>query len=160
MKPLNLALTRGAPAVPVILRVTMGLIMAAHGWQKLTVMGAANFGNGMLAGLGVPAPVLMGNVVTYAELVGGILLIIGLGSRITAAVLALILAVATVLVKTDLGLIAPMGANLPGAELDLALIAGLVGVMLLGPGPLSVDKAIGIEVDTVTGTPGKTTVTV
>ncbi len=160
MKPLNIALTRGAPAAPVIIRVLIGAIMAAHGYQKLTVMGAANFGNGMLGGLGIPAPELMGYVVTYAELVGGILLIIGLGSRIAAAVLTVILAVATILVKTDLGLIAPAGSNLPGAELDLALIAGLVGIMLLGPGPLSVDRAIGIEVDPISRTPERTRVTV
>jgi uncharacterized membrane protein YphA (DoxX/SURF4 family) len=55
------------------------------------------------------------------------------------------LAVATLLVKVDLGLIAPSGAPLPGAELDLALIAALVGVVLLGPGRPSVDHAVGIE---------------
>ncbi|CAN5327875.1 hypothetical protein BH23ACT9_BH23ACT9_07960 [soil metagenome] len=44
---------------------------ALHGWQKLTVMGASNFGNNMLGGLGIPAPALVGNVITYAELLGG-----------------------------------------------------------------------------------------
>jgi uncharacterized membrane protein YphA (DoxX/SURF4 family) len=58
-----------------------------------------------------------------------------------------------VLVKVDLGLIAPMGSPLPGAELDLALIAGLVGLMLLGPGRLSADYALGIEVDPIVSDP-------
>jgi uncharacterized membrane protein YphA (DoxX/SURF4 family) len=31
------------------------------------------------------------------------------------------------------------GALLPGVERDLALMAGLVGLLLLGPGKLSVD---------------------
>lgn len=151
MKSLNAALTRGAPIAPALVRVLIGVIMAAHGWQKLTVMGPANFGNGMLADLGIPAPVLFGNLVTFGELIGGVLLIIGLGTRITAGMLTVILAVATLLVKVDLGLIAPMGSPLPGAELDLALIAGLISVMLLGPGPLSVDGALGVEVRTVSG---------
>lgn len=34
---------------------------------------------------------------------------------------------------------------LPGAELDLTLLAGLTALMILGPGPLSVDRATGLE---------------
>lgn len=57
----------------------------------------------------------------------------------------------------DLGLPAPVaigwavtlielvGAMLPGAELDLALIAGALGVIVLGPGRPSLDHGIGIE---------------
>lgn len=151
MHSLNRTLDRGLPAVPLILRVILGSIMALHGWQKLTVMGPSNFGNDMLAGLGVPAPVLAGNVVTYAELIGGILLIVGLGTRLSAAVLTVILAAATILVKLDLGLIAPMGSPLPGAELDLALIAGLITLIIIGPGRLSADAALGIESDVAAG---------
>jgi putative oxidoreductase len=122
--------------------------MAVHGWQKLTMMGPANFGNDMLAGLGIPAPVLFGYVVTFTELIGGLLLIVGLLTRVVTIPLMIILGVATLAVKTDIGLIAGTGAPLPGAELDLALIAGLLTLLLLGPGPLSLDRALGIE-DTV-----------
>ncbi len=153
MSSINRALTRGAPAVPLILRVVIGSIMALHGWQKLTQMGPANFGNNMLAGLGIPAPVLFGNVVTYIELIGGLMLIIGLGTRIVSILLTVILAVATVLVKTDLGIIAPMGSPLPGAELDLALIVGLISLVILGPGRLSADNALGIDEQTVIADP-------
>lgn len=58
---------------------------------------------------------------------------------------AVILVLAIFLVKLDLGLIAPMGAPLPGAELDLALIAGFIVVALLGPGWPSLDHLFGIE---------------
>ncbi len=138
-------LQRLSAAAPVVLRLVLGVIMTAHGWQKLTQMGPANFGNQMLAGLGIPAPVFFGYALTFFELIGGVLLVIGLLSRLTALVWALVLVVATVLVKVDLGLLAPAGAPLPGAELDLALIAGLVGVVLLGPGRPSVDHALGLE---------------
>jgi len=57
-----------------ILRVIIGFLIAAHGLQKLNG-GPANFGRSALDSLGVPAPVLMGYVVTYAELAGGVLLI-------------------------------------------------------------------------------------
>ncbi len=136
---------RLAPWAPTVLRVTLGVIMAVHGWQKLTAMTPAGFGNGMLDGLGVPAPVAMAWVVTLVELVGGIALVLGLASRIAAAANGLVLAGATLLVKTDLGLVAEMGSPLPGAELDLALIALSIGVVALGPGRLAIDRSTGLD---------------
>jgi putative oxidoreductase len=136
---------RFAPVAPVVLRVVVGAVMAAHGWQKLTDMGPAMFGETMVADLGIPAPVAVGWLVTLVELIGGGLLVLGLFTRLSALATALLLAGTTILVKTDFGLIAPMGAMLPGAELDLALIGGALGVLLLGPGRPSLDHLIGIE---------------
>jgi len=72
------------------------------------------------------------------------LLIIGLFSRLAALLLTIDLVVAILLVKVNVGLIAPpqQGA---GAELDLALIAGFLVILLAGPGSLSLDRALGIE---------------
>lgn len=145
--------SRAAGAAPVVLRVVIGLVMAAHGWQKLTMMGPANFGSDMLGGLGIPAPVAFGYLVTFSELIGGLLLVVGLLTRLATLPLIVILAVATITVKLDLGLIAAMGAPMPGAELDLTLIAGLVAVLLLGPGRPSLDNRLGIERDVLVGEP-------
>lgn len=139
------ALQRFAPAAPVVLRVVVGVVMATHGWQKLTVTGPTAFGESMLTDLGVPLPVLFGWIVTLVELVGGVLLVAGLFARVAAGAVTAVLVGATVLVKLDLGLIAPAGGALPGAELDLALIAGALGVLLLGPGKPSLDHVAGIE---------------
>lgn len=128
-----------------VLRVAVGGIMALHGWQKLVGMGSAMFGQSMIADLGLPAPELLGWIVTLTELIGGVLLVLGLLTRISAAVLTVVLLGATILVKPDLGIIAPMGSMLPGAELDMALIAGALGVVLLGPGRPSIDHLVGIE---------------
>src|SRR5215208_3922350 len=100
-----------------IVRVIVGIIIAAHGWQKLTVLGPANFGQALLAQNGVPFPIFMGYVVTFTEVIGGILLIVGLLS------------------STD-------GV---GAELPLALIGGFLDILLAGPGRLSLDYLLGIE---------------
>ncbi|MBA2530110.1 MAG: DoxX family protein [Euzebyales bacterium] len=127
--------------------------MAAHGWQKLTMMGPANFGRDMLAGLGIPAPVAFGYLVTFTELIGGLLLIVGLLTRLATLPLIVNLTVATIAVKLDLGLIAATGAPMPGAELDLSLIAGLVAVLLLGPGRPSLDHLLGIERDVLVEEP-------
>lgn len=136
---------RLAPIAPVILRVTVGLVMTLHGWSKLTEMTPSGFASGMLAPMGVPAPELMAFLVTFAELIGGLFLLVGFLTRLSAIAHIVLLTLATVMVKLDLGIIAPLGSQLPGAELDLALIAGALGVVLLGPGKPSVDHVIGIE---------------
>lgn len=142
MNALSLSsLGRLADFAPLLARVIVGVIMVAHGWQKLAG-GPGAFGESTLAGLGVPLPVLMGFVVTFVELAGGLLLILGLLSRLSALLLTINLLVATLLVKVDLGLIAAEGA---GAELDLALIAGFLVVLLAGPGKLSLDRIIGLD---------------
>lgn len=136
------SLSRFGSLAPLVIRVVVGIIMAAHGFQKL-MGGPANFG-GFLGQLGVPAPTLMAYVVTFVELVGGVLLILGLLSRWAGLFLTINLAVAVLLVKSQVGLIAPPEAG-AGAELDLALIAGFVAILLLGPGKLSLDYVLGIE---------------
>lgn len=154
MRALSLApLARLASLAPLAARVIIGIILFVHGLQKLTA-GPANFGQNTLGGLGVPLPVLMGYVVTFAELIGGILLIVGLLSRLAALILTIDLVVAILLVKVNLGLISSQGSP-PGAELDLALIAGLLVILLAGPGKLSLDYALGLDRDPITeGTTG------
>ncbi len=137
---------RFAGVAPLVVRVVVGAIMAAHGWQKIQ-SGPANFGQG-LAGLGVPLPTLMGYLVTFVELVGGILLIVGLLSRLAGLLLTINLVVAILLVKVNVGFLSPQDGGV-GAELDLALIAGFLVVVLAGPGRFSVDYALGYEGDVV-----------
>lgn len=133
-----------AMLAPIVARVVIGSIMAAHGWSKLQD-GPANFGNTLLTDIGVPAPVFTAYVITFLELVGGIALIVGLLSRVFAVAIVAILAVATLAVKTDYGFLSQPKAQFPGAELDLALIAGALVIALLGPGRISLDFMLGIE---------------
>jgi putative oxidoreductase len=139
---------RGAAGyAPLVVRVLVGVIMVAHGWQKLQA-GPSSFGQA-LAMLGVPFPILMAYVVTFVELIGGGLLIVGLLSRLAALLLTLDLVVAIILVKVNIGLLSPPDGSGVGAELELALIAGLLVVVLAGPGRGSVDQVLGYEGDLV-----------
>jgi putative oxidoreductase len=142
-----LALTplgRLAGAAPVLVRVVVGAIMLAHGWNKLTGPGGLTAVGGLLGNLGVPAPTFFGYLLTFGELLGGLALIVGLLTRLAAVLLTLNLVLAILLVKVHIGLIAPPGTG-SGAELDLALITGFVTVALLGPGRPSLDYALGLE---------------
>lgn len=133
---------RLADLAPLVLRVVLGGLMIAHAYQKLLI-GPATFGR-VLAGLGVPAANVVCYVVTYTELVGGGLLIVGLLSRLAALALTIDLVVAIVLVKANVGIIAERGMG-SGAELDLAYIAGFLAILFGGPGRFSLDRLIGID---------------
>ena len=71
----------------------------------------------------------------------GLALILGVGTRYAAALLAVLMLVTLIMVKVNVGLIAPQGAG-AGAELDLALLAGCVALLLLGSGPLSIEDNV------------------
>jgi putative oxidoreductase len=138
---------RVAPSIGLLVgRALVGLIMAAHGWQKLTTVGPSTFGQKTLAPLNVPFPETMGYVVTFTELVGGVLLIAGLLTRLAAVALTVDLVVAVILVKLGkLSLISPQNGPGVGIELELALIAGFLVALFAGPGRLSLDRMVGID---------------
>ena len=131
-----------------VVRVIVGIIIAANGWQKLAVFGPANFGQA-LARSGVPLPIFMGYVVTFTEFIGGILLIVGLLSRLAALLLTIDLVVAILLVNIHVGFLSSTGGI--GVELPLALIAGFLTILLAGPGRVSLDHLVGIERDAAEG---------
>ncbi len=128
---------------PLVLRLGVGLLFAVHGLSKLT-KGPVKFSS-MLTGLGVGAPVAVAWLVTIAELVGGLLIVVGLLTRLATLPLIATLVGAILLVKVDVGIIAPAGAPMPGAEVDIALLAGLVALLFMGPGRISIDRMAGVE---------------
>ncbi len=140
MSTLARSLGRFAGLAPVALRIIVGGMMFFHGLDKLTA-GPSGFGQ-FLQSLGLPAGVALGWAVTMLELVGGALLVVGLFSRVVAALLIVDLIGAIILVSGEAGLIAAEGV---GYERDLAYIAAFIGVLLLGPGRPSLDHALGIE---------------
>ena len=145
MRALSLpALHRLQDLAPLALRLGLGIVFVVHGVSKLNGGPATGFGS-LLTGLGVPAPSLFAWLVTIAELVGGIMLLVGLLTRVVTLPLIATLVGAIVLVKLDVGIIAGMGSAMPGAEVDIALLAGLVALLVVGPGRLSVDRVLGIE---------------
>lgn len=131
-----------ADLAPLALRLGVGTVFAWHGWQKFT-NDPATFAT-FLDSLGVPLPEVTAWLQTFAEGIGGLLLIVGALTRLTTLPLIGILVGAILLVKDEVGFIAPPGGG-AGAELDVSLLAGLVALLFLGPGRLSVDAALGLE---------------
>ena len=135
------ALNRLSSAAPLVIRIILGVLFIYHGVDKFDV-GLDNV-EAAFDSWGVPAPGISAPAVAIFELVGGVALVLGLATRVVAALFVVQLAGALIYVKQDLGILS--SEPMPGAELDLAYIGGLVALVLLGPGWLSLDERLRLE---------------
>lgn len=120
-----------------VLRVAVGIVFAMHGWQKLTMMGIGGVG-GFFGSLGIPAPEVAALAVTILELVGGLALVLGIGTRIVGALLAVNMLVALLLVHLPNGFFVDAG----GFEFVFTLLAAALFFALAGPGAISLDAQL------------------
>ncbi|MEH6595558.1 MAG: DoxX family protein [Colwellia polaris] len=123
------------------LRLIAGVIFSAHGAQKLFAWfgGYGLEGTGQwMDSIGLGPGYLMALLVGSTEFFGGILLILGLLTRPTSAVLAITMVVAIVKVHLANGLF--MSNN--GYEFALALLAMTLALAISGAGKYSADQLI------------------
>ena len=132
-----------------VLRLVLGVIMTAHGLQK---MGWIEGGAGSLSGTvewfvqqGIPN--YLGYLAVAAELLGGIGLIVGLLGRLAAFGIAIVMAVAIFQMHLDKGLFGASG----GFEFPLSLLGIAIALMLLGMGSYSLDSKIAKKMDKTIG---------
>ena len=123
------------------LRLIAGVIFSAHGAQKLFAWfgGYGLEGTGQwMDSIGLGPGYLMALLVGSTEFFGGILLILGLLTRPTSAVLAITMVVAIIKVHLANGLF--MSNN--GYEFALALLAMTLALAISGAGKYSADQLI------------------
>jgi putative oxidoreductase len=123
------------------LRIPVGIILVAHGAQKLFAWfggygleGTAQF----MASQGLEPGYLMALLAGSAEFFGGIALILGLLVRPAAAVSAFTMLVAGIVVHSSSGLFLSNG----GFEFALALFSITLALAFLGGGKLSLDQVL------------------
>jgi putative oxidoreductase len=120
-----------------VLRLIVGITFLMHGWQKVFMMGPGGVTQ-MFGMMGAPLPELTGPLVSVLELVGGAALLVGLGTRWVAVVLAIDMLAAILIAHLPFGFFPPMGFELP-----LLLLGGLVALALAGPGAFALDRLVG-----------------
>ena len=135
------SLQQFADSVPVILRLVLGAThVFAHGLPKVLEPERWESTGRAMANLGVTfAPTFWGFMAGATELVGGVLLIIGLLVRPTSAVLLFVLFVAALQNVVTAGSLAGGRAH----PIDAGV--GLVALMILGAGTWSLDRKLGVD---------------
>ena len=119
-----------------ILRVVVGVTFFMHGWQKLFQFGLAGV-TAAFGQMGAPLPELTGPLVSVLEFVGGAALLVGLGTRWVAALLAIDMLAAILIAHLPDGFFAPQGFEIP-----LLLLGGVVALVLAGPGAFALDRLV------------------
>jgi putative oxidoreductase len=137
---------------PLPLRVLLGIGFMVHGAPKVFSAAGHDGFAGMLQQIGVPLPGLMAWVVGLVEFFGGIALVIGLFTVEVAVLLAIDMLVAMFKVHLAAGFsfiqikgMTPDGTpqfGMPGIEVNLLYLAGLLALFIGGPGPVSVDERV------------------
>ena len=113
------------------MRVAVGVIFIVHGFGKF---GNPGFG-GWISSMGIPAEMQI--PIALAEFVPGILLVLGILTRISASLISIVMLGAIFLVK---GASSLTGEH--GYELDLILLASCLVVIVAGPGRVSLSYAL------------------
>lgn len=154
MHPLLLRLAEPFSSVPAArawaalpLRLIVGYGFYAHGQAKLG-RGPEHFTH-ILETLGVPAPELLAWATILVEVLGGLAVMLGLFIPLVSIPMAIVLFVAIFTVHVQNGFssiklqaVTAAGPHFgqPGYETDLLYLAALAALVLIGSGPLSLDR--------------------
>ncbi|HEV3029761.1 MAG TPA: DoxX family protein [Planctomycetota bacterium] len=120
-----------------VLRLFLGLGLAAHGYQKVFLFGINGFA-GLLEKLGTPLPQASAWLSASTELAGGLLIALGLFTRPAAVSLAINMAVAAFLAHSGYFIT----NTPPGREYAVNLAAAFVALALTGAGQYSLDHRL------------------
>lgn len=122
-----------------LLRLLLATVFIFHGSQKLFgwfggygIEGTA----GWMASIGIPMPTLSAILAASAEFFGGLVLLIGTGTRLAIIPLAFTMAVAIITVHGSAGFSNQTG----GFEYPLTLGITLIALGLMGPGQFTIAR--------------------
>lgn len=120
---------------PLLIRVTVGVVFIVTGWGKLNSLGDVTE---FFASLHIPLPALNARVVSATELFGGVLILVGLGSRLVALPMAFTMLVAIITARlSDVdGLSAFVGLE------EWSYLVMFLVIAIRGPGALSIDALL------------------
>jgi putative oxidoreductase len=119
-----------------VLRLVLGAIMVRYGYTKIIPTGALYTFSHTVGRLQLP--VWLGYVAAFTEFFGGMLLIVGLLTRVAAFMVAIDMAVAIIKVHLHGGLMGPNSFALPLACFAISLM-----LVFTGSGWLGLDDFVG-----------------
>jgi putative oxidoreductase len=120
-----------------VARVLLGVVMFAHGYQKMVINGIGRTTDGFES-LSIPLAIVSASFVTVVEFAGSALLVLGALTPLVAVCNLVIMAGAVVFVHAKNGIFVADG----GWELVGVIGAGFVLLAAVGPGRFSVDHVL------------------
>lgn len=114
-----------------LIRIILGIVFIAHGWAKFQNMEGTI---GFFVSIGLSA--LVAYVISIIELVGGIMMLLGIFTRYVALLFAGTMVGAIITVKGQLGFFG-------GYEYELTLLVVSLAMVFLGGGKFKVWKCCG-----------------
>lgn len=122
-----------------VIRIFIGVCFVIHGLGKLGVVGPGNMEGfeGWLKSLNVPFPKTQARMAMLSEIGGGVLITLGLFTRLGVVVCIGVMLVAALIGHRGGGYL--ITNNPPGNEYTVNLAAILFALLLMGPGTYSLD---------------------
>jgi putative oxidoreductase len=124
-------------AALLVARLLLGVVLVAHGWQKVVTNGLGATAEGF-AGMGVPAAPVSAAYSGIVELVGGALILVGAATAVVGVLVVLDMLGAALIVHVGNGVMASDGGW------ELVGVIGAVALVLaaVGAGRYSVDHVL------------------
>lgn len=118
-------------------RVILGVVLFAHGWQKLMINGISGT-YGQFEKLGIPLAIVSASFASFVEFVGGVLIVVGALTTTVVALDLIVMVGAAGFVHVTHGIFAQNG----GWELVGVIVAAELALAAFGPGRFSVDHLV------------------
>lgn len=134
-------LVTNAPAATLLIRLLAGGVFFVEGWKKFLF--AAQWGTGRFAKIGIPFPEFTGPFVGVVEIVCGLLLLLGLLTRLGAIPLLIDISVAIATTKVPILLKSGFFAMEDPARTDYSMFLSLLFLLIVGAGRWSLDAYLG-----------------
>jgi len=120
-----------------IARIILGVVLFAHGWQKLMINGISDT-YGQFEKLGIPLAIVSASFTSFVEFVGGVLIILGALTTTVVALDLIVMVGAAGFVHATHGIF----AKDVGWELVGVIVAVELALAAFGPGRYSVDDLV------------------
>jgi uncharacterized membrane protein YphA (DoxX/SURF4 family) len=126
-----------APAWVILIRLMVGAVFLSEGVQKLLY--PAELGGGRFAKIGLPAPETLAPFVAAFEIACGLLVLLGLFTRLAAVPLVVIMLVAIATTKVPILMASGFWKAAHEARTDWSMLLAALFLLIVGGGPWSVD---------------------
>lgn len=140
MTALSRLLASDAPAAVLLIRLVVGAVLVSEGLQKFLF--PADLGVGRFQQIGIPLPDVLAPFVGMVETVGGLLLLLGLLTRLAAIPLIVDMLVAMATTKMPILFKEGFWKMAHDARTDWSMLLGSLFLFLVGAGAWSLDARL------------------